>query len=76
MSLKEFKFAISEIQATDIANRWQHSGKYDPDLNILYIPKVSIKNLSPPDFNEYHLFFSVNREDDNEMIKLLEIDPQ
>ena len=76
MSLKEFKFAISEIQATDFANRWQHSGKYDPDLNILYIPKVSIKNLSPPDFNEYHLFFSVNREDDNEVIKLLEIDPQ
>ena len=76
MSREEFKFAISEIQATDIANRWQHSGKYDPDLNILYIPKVSIKNLSPPNFNEYDLFFSVNREDDNEVIKLLEIDPQ
>ena len=50
--------------------------RYDPDLNILYIPKESIKKLSPTNVNEYDLFFSVNREDDNEVIKLLEIDPQ
>ena len=76
VSPEEFKFAISEIRATDITNRWQHSGKYDPVLNILYIPRVSVKNLYPPNVNEYDLFFSVNRENGIEVVELLEIDPK
>ena len=76
VSPEEFKFAISEIRATDITNRWQHSGKYDPVLNILYLPRVSVKNLYPPNVNEYDLFFSVNRENGSEVVELLEIDPK
>ena len=68
-------FTINEIQATDFSNRWQHSGKYDSVFNILYIPKVSIKNLSPLNTNEYDLFFSVDLQSNTEIIKLFEIDP-
>ena len=68
-------FKINEIQTTDVSNRWHHSGKYDPDFNILYIPKVSITNLLPPNINEYDLFFGVNFQNNTEIIKLLEIDP-
>ena len=75
ISAKEFKFAINEIQPTDTSEGWQHSGKYDPQSNILYIPKVSVKNVSPADENEYDLFFSVKQVEDNEVITLLEIDP-
>ena len=68
-------FTISEIQATDVSKRWQHSGKYDPDFSLLYIPKVSIKNNSPLNTNEYDLFFSVDLQSNTEIIKLLEINP-
>ena len=75
LTANSLTFKINEIQTTDVSNRWQHSGKYDPDFNILYIPRVSIKNLSPPNNNEYDLFFSVKFQNNNEVIKLLEIDP-
>ena len=68
-------FKINEIQTTDVSNGWHHSGKYDPHFNILYIPKVSITNLSSPNINEYDLFFGVNFQNNTEVIKLLEIDP-
>ena len=56
-------FTVGAIQQTGSTAIWQHSSAFDANSSLLYLPRVNLLNVSPPDTNEYDVYFRLNNKD-------------
>lgn len=67
-------FTLDEIQVTGSTPVWQHSSAFDTNNSLLYLPKVTIENITPPDTTEYDLFFRLSNENGVDGFEFLEFE--
>ncbi len=62
-------FTLGEIEQTGSTPAWQHSSAFDANSSLLYLPRVNILNVSPPDTNEYDVYLRFNGVDGFEFVE-------
>ena len=63
-------FTIGDVQITNFTSTWQHSSAFDKNSLLLYIPRVTLLNVTPEDSNEYDVYFRLVNEDEFDFIEL------
>ncbi len=67
-------FTVGAIQQTGSTAIWQHSSAFDANSSLLYLPRVNLLNVSPPDTNEYDVYFRLNSEDGVDGLEFVEFE--
>ena len=67
-------FTVGAIQQTGSTAIWQHSSAFDANSSLLYLPRVNLLNVSPPDTNEYDVYFRLNSEDGVDGLEFIEFE--
>jgi len=60
---------IKQIGSTPI---WQHSSAFNTENSLLYLPWVTIRNLSPPDSSQYDVYLRFANENGVEGFEFIE----
>ena len=62
-------FTLGEIVQTGSTPVWQHSSAFDADSSLLYLPRVNILNVAPPDTNAYDVYLRFDGVDSFEFVE-------
>lgn len=49
-------FTLKELNETGSTPIWQHGAAFDANQSLLYVPRVKVINISPPDSTEYDVY--------------------
>ena len=67
-------FTLESDTVVELLSMWQHSTLYDPVHSLIYIPRISIENITPADSNEYTVYMRVVDENGVVGLELVEVE--
>jgi hypothetical protein len=67
-------FTINEFQATGSTPIWQHSSAFDSNSSLLYLPRVNVENVSPPEATEFDVYLRLKQEGDVTGLEFVEFE--
>jgi hypothetical protein len=67
-------FTVGDLQLTGATPIWRHSSAFDSNTSLLYLPKVNLENILPPDITEYDVYLRLKQEDDITGLEFVEFE--
>lgn len=67
-------FSLGEILTTGSRSSWQHNAAFDGSSMLLYIPRVNLLNVTPPETSEYDVYFRLLSKDGIDGFEFLEFE--
>ncbi len=67
-------FTVGSLETTGSDPVWQHGAAYDPNQSLLYLPEVSVENISPVDRDRYDVYMRLDSEDGVDGLRFLELE--
>ncbi len=67
-------FTIKSFNETGSTPIWQHSSAFDANQSLLYVPRVNLLNVSPPDNNEYDVYMRLENDGNVDGLEFIEFE--
>lgn len=67
-------FTVGDLQFTGATPIWRHSSAFDSNTSMLYLPKVNLENVLPPDITEYDVYLRLKQEEDITGLEFVEFE--
>ena len=67
-------FTVGDLQSTGATPIWRHSSAFDSNTSLLYLPKLNLENILPPDITEYDVYLRLKQEDDITGLEFVEFE--
>lgn len=67
-------FTVKSLEITGATPVWQHGAAFDSDQSLLYVPRVTVNNISPVDRNDYNVYLRYENENGVEGLEFIELE--
>ena len=67
-------FTVKSLEITGATPVWQHGAAFDSDQSLLYLPRVTVNNISPVDRNDYNVYLRYENENGVEGLEFIELE--